>query len=38
MDMAGAYLKSALGQNEQLIYMKILQGYSIGREELVCKI
>ena len=38
MDVIGAYLESALDQNEQLIYMKISQGCRAGREGLVCKI
>ena len=38
MDIIGAYLESALGQNKQPIYMKIPQGGLAGREGLVCKI
>lgn len=38
MDVIGTYLESALGQNEQLIFMKIPQGRQTGREGLVCKI
>ncbi len=38
MDVVGAYLKSALGQNEQPIFMNIRQGRQTGREGLVCKI
>ena len=38
MDVIGAYLESALDQNEQPIYMKIPQGCQAGREGLVCKI
>lgn len=34
----GAYLKSALSQNKQPIYMRIPQGCLTGREDLVCKI
>ena len=38
MDVIGAYLESALGQNEQPIYMEIPQRCLAGREGLVCKI
>ena len=34
MDVIGTYLESALGQNEQLIFMKISQGRQTGREGL----
>ena len=38
MDVIGTYLKSALDQNEQPIYMKISQRCQAGRKRLVCKI
>ena len=38
MDVIEAYLESALGQNEQPIYMRIPQRCLAGREGLVCKI
>lgn len=38
INVIGAYLESAHGQNEQPIYMKIPQGCLADREGLVCKI
>lgn len=38
MNVIGAYIESALGQNEQPIYMKIPQGRLADREGLVYKI
>ena len=38
MDVAGAYLESAFGQNKYPIFIKISQGWLVGRESLVCKI
>ena len=38
IDVVGEYLESALGQNKYPIFMKILQGYLVGQEDLICKI
>ena len=38
IDVIDVYLKSALDQNKQPIYMKIPQECQAGRERLVCKI
>ena len=38
MDIIRTYLESALSQNKHPIFMKILQGYLVGQEGLVCKI
>ena len=35
MDVVGAYLETVLGQNEDPIFMKILQGCLVGQEDLV---
>ena len=38
MNGVGAHLESTLGKNKHSIFMKILQGYLVGREVLVYKI
>lgn len=38
MNIIGAYLESVFGQNNHLIYMKILQKCKIDRDDLVYKI
>lgn len=38
IDMVGIYLESALGQNKQLIYMKVPKGYLASQKRLICQI